>query len=279
VDLAEYRAKSLEAWQHVAPSWERRRDFMWRVSRPVAEWLVSALSPRPGQTVLELAAGVGETGFTAARELGPDGHLIATDFSPEMVEAAARRASELGLQNVEARVMDAENMDLPDDHVDGVLCRFGYMLMADPAAAFAETRRVLRDGGRLCFSVWGPPPSNPWAAIAGAAMVSHGHMPQPEPGAPGMFSMAEEDRIDALVTGAGFAQPRVEQMAVEWRFAEFEQYWEFTSEVSGSLTVALAKLSDEEREAVRETVREWLTDFSSNGTYLLPGLVLNVVAS
>ena len=108
------------------------------------EEMLKALGPEPGQTILELAAGTGETGFAAARAIGPDGRLISTDFAPEMV-AAARRASErLGLANVEHREMDAERMDLDDDSVDGVLCRWGYMLMADPATALAETRRVLR---------------------------------------------------------------------------------------------------------------------------------------
>ena len=65
--------------------------------------------------------------------------------------------------------MDAEHMDLDDDSVDGVICRFGYMLMADPAAALAETRRVLRPGGRLVFSVWGPPDRNPWVSQLGHA--------------------------------------------------------------------------------------------------------------
>jgi ubiquinone/menaquinone biosynthesis C-methylase UbiE len=65
-----------------------------------------------------------------------------------MVEVARRRAEELGLANVEPRVLDAERMDLDDSSVDGIVCRFGYMLMADPAAALAESRRVLREGGR-----------------------------------------------------------------------------------------------------------------------------------
>jgi ubiquinone/menaquinone biosynthesis C-methylase UbiE len=73
-----------------------------------------------------------------------------------MVAAARRESERLGLANVEHREMDAERMDLDDDSVDGVLCRWGYMLMSDPATALAETRRVLRDGGRLSLSVWEP---------------------------------------------------------------------------------------------------------------------------
>ena len=77
MDLAEYRKRSLKTWETMAPGWLREREYMWNVSRPVGEWLVAKLGPQPGQTILELAAGVGDTGFVAARELGEDGKLRA----------------------------------------------------------------------------------------------------------------------------------------------------------------------------------------------------------
>ena len=82
-----------------------------------------------------------------------------------MVDAARRNGEARGLENVEYQVLDAERMGLDDDSFDGVLCRWGYMLMADPAAALEETRRVLRDGGTLAFAVWQTPDRNAWAAI------------------------------------------------------------------------------------------------------------------
>ena len=85
------------------------------------------------------------------------------------------------MTNVDYRVIDAERIELDDDSVDGVLCRFGYMLMADPAAALAETRRVLRPGGRLALAVWGALERNPFFAIIGISLVQRGHLPPPEP--------------------------------------------------------------------------------------------------
>jgi SAM-dependent methyltransferase len=275
----DYRAESYERWEKMAPAWERRRDFIWSVSRAVGERLVEKLDPKPGQTILELACGVGDTGFAAAAALGDSGKLIATDFSPTMVEAARVRATELGIANVEFRVMDAENIDLGDDSVDGVLCRWGYMLMPDPAAAFAETRRVLRDGGRLCFSVWAGAEHNPWVAIPGATMVAAGHVPPLEPGAPSIFALADTDRIRDLVTGAGFAPPEIEAFPLEWRFADLDEYWRFINELSGSCALVLKELSDGERNAVRETMGASASDFERDGAYVFPGLTLNVVAS
>jgi ubiquinone/menaquinone biosynthesis C-methylase UbiE len=279
VDLAEYRRKSFDIWEKMASGWERNRDFVWEITRPVSMQMLSALEPQTGDKVLELAAGTGETGFAAATMVGSDGRVILTDFAPEMIEAARRRAADLGLENVEMRVMDAESMDLPDDSVDGVLCRFGYMLMADPAVALAETRRVLRDGGRLSFAIWAGPERNPWAAVSGAAMVKHGHLPPPEPGAPGMFSMADEGRIRELVTGAGFGDPEIAEVPVKFRYEDSDEYWRFATELAGALAMAVEGLSEAEREPVRQTMREEAERFRANGGYLMPGVALSVVTS
>jgi ubiquinone/menaquinone biosynthesis C-methylase UbiE len=92
-----------------------------------------------------------------------------------MLDAARRRGAERGVHNVEYRVIDAERIELDDDSVDDVLCRFGYMLMDDPAAALAETRRVLRPGGRLALAVWGAPERDPWVAILALSVIQRGH--------------------------------------------------------------------------------------------------------
>jgi ubiquinone/menaquinone biosynthesis C-methylase UbiE len=278
VDIEEYRQQSHAIWEQMAAGWSRERDFMWDTTRAVGERLVAGIDPQPGETILELAAGVGDTGFATAPRIGDEGRLISTDFSPEMVGAARERARELGLSNVEHRVMDAEKMDLDDDSVDGVLCRWGYMLMADPAAAFRETRRVLRPGGRLAFAVWAGPESNPWAAVPGMVSVVHGHMPPPEPEAPGMFALADEDRIRSLVAGAGFETPRIEALPLEWRFTDFDQYWGFIRELAGALALVLRELSDEEREAVRADVETQVEGMRSDGGYAMPAKTLVVVA-
>jgi ubiquinone/menaquinone biosynthesis C-methylase UbiE len=279
MDLAEYRKVSHATWERMAAGWDRRRAWMWDVSHAVGEQMVSKLDPQPGQTVLELAAGTGETGFAAAARLGDDGLLISTDFSAPMVEAARRRAEELGLSNVEFQVTDAERMTLDDDSVDGVLCRWGYMLMADPQAALAETRRVLRDGGRLCLSVWGPAEDNQWGAISRRALVEAGHASAPDPADPGIFAMSNEERIRELVTGAGFETVEIEPVRVEYRFEDFEDYWRFIHDLAGAVALVLERLNEDELAQVREEMERSLKSFRSNGSYVMPGLALNAVAS
>ena len=279
IDLDAYREQSLETWGQMAPGWKKRHDWLMQATRPVNDWLVGRADPQPGQSFLEVAAGPGDLGFEVAERTGADGRVISTDFSPEMLDLARRYGEERGLANVEYRVLDAERMDLEDDSVDGVVCRWGYMLMADPAAALKETRRVLRDGGPLAFAVWRTPDRNPWAALPGMALVERGHMPPPEPGAPGIFAMGEEDRVRELVTGAGFAPPELEEVAFEFRYADFDDLWDSLIRLAGPLARVINGLSEEERDATRTAIMEKVAPYrKDDGSYAAPAATWGVVA-
>jgi ubiquinone/menaquinone biosynthesis C-methylase UbiE len=279
-DLDALRGTNYEIAEAIAPTWERRRAEIERVCRPVREWLVRELDPRAGGAVLELAAGAGDTGFEALVQLGASGRLYTTDFSPAMLQVARRRAAELGIEGVEFRVVDAERIDLDDESVDGVLCRFGYMLMADPAAALAETRRVLRAGGRLALAVWGPPDQNPFFTTVALSLVQRGHIPPPEPPpAPGIFSMGSEERTTELLRGAGFADVRAEQVRVAFEVGDVDGYLAFVSDTAGPIALALRGLSDAERAEVKADAGDALERFTVAEGYRVPGVALCAVAS
>jgi SAM-dependent methyltransferase len=278
LDGEAYGQRSYELWQQMAARWERGREVLWETTRPVSEWLIERLSPQPGQTILELAAGAGETGFLAAGRLGDQGRLISSDFAPRMVETAKRVADELGITNAEFRVLDAERLELEDASVDGVICRFGYMLMGDPGRALCETRRVIKDGGRLAFSVFGEPERNPWMTVARGVMVERGHLSPPDPTEPGLFSLKDPDRLDALLAEAGFAYSQVETMEIGFRFGGGDSLWAYVSELQGPIALAITKLDEEERHVVRAAIEDGYTTFRKNGAYELSGLVLNVHA-
>ncbi len=278
MDLDQYRDASLANWDKISVNWDEEREYIWSATKGVSERIVERLDPQPGDTVLDLACGTGDTGFLAAAKIGDEGKLISTDFAPGMVDAARRNGENQGLSNVEYRVLDAEQMDIDDSSIDGVVSRFGYMLMADPAKALAETRRVLRDGGRVAFAVWAAPDKNMWAAIPGMAMVEQGHMPPPEPGGPGIFGMADPNRITELVTGAGFGEPRIEQVEIAWPYGDTDEHWRLTLKLAGPLADAIGSLDEEQRESVRTTVRERIEPLMADGAQV-SGLVHVVTAS
>jgi ubiquinone/menaquinone biosynthesis C-methylase UbiE len=275
------KAQSREFWDRMASQWEARRELNARSTSNVSGWLVDAIDPQPGHTILDLAAGVGETGFAVAARLGADGRVISSDFSPEMVRASERGAEDLGIDNVEFRVLDAENLELADGSVDGVTCRFGLMLFPDPRRAASEIRRVLRPGGRFACSTWGPPDRNQWMTTSARLMIERGYM---EPfasdgGGPGMFAMPDGETIEPLLKEAGFESVRTETMDVAWRFETGDEYWSFVSTLQGPVAAAISELDDEQKLRVRGEVEERAGQFASNGGYALPGLSVNTVAS
>jgi SAM-dependent methyltransferase len=264
-------------WEAMAPRWERGRALLWRSTRPVSEWLVERLDPQPGQTVLDLAAGTGETGFLAAERLGPGGRLISGDLEPGMSEASARVGAELGVTNAEFRLLDAERLDLPDASVDGVLNRFGYILRGNPPRALAEIRRVLRPGGRLCFAVWAARELNPWMTVPTSVMVDRGHLAGPSEADLRLSARRNPEAIARLLAATGFGEPEIEEMPVAYRFVDADELWFFVSELRGPVALALDGLPEEERAEVRREV-ENRTTRADNG-FVLGGISLNVAVS
>ena len=278
MDRDEYRRTSLANWQTMAAGWERRRVDMETVTEPIRDWLVRELAPQPGETILELAAGPGDTGFAAAALLGNEGQLISTDFSSEMTEVARRRGRELGLLNVAYRTMDAEHLELEVDSVDGVICRFGFMLMSDTEAALAETRRVLRPGGRLVLATWRGPERNPWVAIGGRILTARGFMPPNEPGAPGMFTMSDHGRVESLLAAAGFTDVLIDDVPVRMPYGDVDEYVTATRDTGGAFARAFNEASEEEQRAITQELAEAFTPFEVDGGLALPGLALVALA-
>jgi SAM-dependent methyltransferase len=278
-DPNELRAASLAQWEGSARGWGARAKELQRTAAPVSLWLIEAIDPQPGHTVLELAAGPGETGFLAAELVRPGGRLISTDFAAPMLDVARARAADLGLQNVDFRRLDAESMDLDTASMDRVLCRWGYMLMADPAAALRETRRVLRPGGRLALAAWASAEENPWAAVAAKVVRQRLGAPDPDPDGPGMFAFARAGRIEELLADAGFVGVRTDAVDMTMAYDSFDGWLQSSLDLAKPLADALGAMEPGQRDAIAQAIRDAFEPYTdAEGRLTFPARTLVAAA-
>lgn len=239
---------------------------------PVSVAMLDALDLQPGQQVLELAAGPGDTGLMAAEMIRPGGTLLSSDGAEAMLDVARRRAVDAGIDNVEFRRLELEWIDLPTASVDAVLCRWGIMLIVDPDAAAREVRRVLRSGGRAAFAVWDIPAHNPWATIPSAALIELGHAQPPDPEAPGMFSLGDEGRLADVLEGAGFTGVEIEPVALVRRAGAVADYIRETAEISPMFSATYRELDPGQRSVLADRIAAAAEPFTAaDGSVAVPG--------
>lgn len=272
------RAEILDRWERAAAGWSRGADRLREWSMPVSARLVEHLALQPGYTVLELAAGPGDTGFMAAELIRPGGVLISSDAAETMVEVARSRAAGLGVENVEFRRLELEWIDLPTASVDAALCRWGVTFAVDPSAALREIRRVLRPGGRVAVAAWDVPERNPWATLVTQVLVERGMAEAPDPGAPGMFTFSAPGRLVELLDDAGFTEVEVDAVAIERSYSDVEAYIEDALDLSRPFADVVQRLSEDRREQLAGAIAARLEPYWDGGTFRLPGRSLAAAA-
>jgi SAM-dependent methyltransferase len=225
--------ESRDRWVRAAEGWEKQADKFGKDSMPVSSRMVDAIAPQPGHTVLELAAGIGDTGFLAAELIRPGGTLITSDFAPEMLAAAQRRAQARGIENVRFRQIDLRvPIDQPAASLDGVLCRWGYMLLEDPESALRDTRRVLKQDGRLALTAWTGPDDNLWSVAPVRIMQTREILEKDEPQGPGPFAWADPDKIVDTMETAGFVEPQIEAVDFAIHYDDVDDWWVAQTQLS-----------------------------------------------
>jgi SAM-dependent methyltransferase len=260
----DFKQRSRRRWSSAAAGWDAHAAQFNRDAMAVTSWMVDALAPQPGHVLLELAAGTGDVGLLAAETVRPGGELIVSDFVPEMLSAAQRRAEALGLDNVRFKQIDADlPFDIPAAGLDGVLSRWGYHLLADPEAALRETRRVLRPGGRLALSAWTGPEENPWTWLPQRALIERGLIEAADPGAPGQFAWAPEGLIAEQLDAAGFVEHRVEPLEFTQRFPSLQDWWDAQTARSMRTADAVRGLDADTRAAVLDELSEAVAPYAS----------------
>ena len=278
-DAAKYKHAQREQWNKDGTAWRRWTPTLDRWYGAATRQMLDLARLQPGQRILDIAAGAGEPAVSAAERVGPDGYVLATDISEGIVALALQVARERGLNQVETRAMDGENLDLPDASFDAVLCRLGLMYMPHPVTALREWRRVLKAGGRVAVVVFSTPERNSWGAVPASIIRRRAQLPPPVPGQPGPFSLGDPGVLEDIFRQAGFPHPEVRAVPAPHGIATAAEYVRVAREAFGGFNVMMSRLSPEERESVWNEIEVSMRRFESPDGFEAPGECLVGVAA
>jgi SAM-dependent methyltransferase len=266
-------------WSGVAGAWGANAAFVDQRGAVVSRQMLELAALSPGARVLELACGAGGIGLEAAALVGPGGEVVQSDVAASMTSIAAERAAARGLENVHSRVLDLEHIDEPDRSFDVVLCREGLMLVPDPVLAAGEIRRVLRPGGQVVLSVWGPRAQNPWLGLLFDVVSGELGEPVPPPGLPHPFSLGDADRVAGVLAGDGLSDVVVSEQPTPYLAASAEEWWQRSSALAGPLAQRLAALPEEAKVTLGTRAAEAIAAYETPTGLEIPGLSLIATGS
>jgi SAM-dependent methyltransferase len=231
IDPQEFRSGQRSAWDEASKGWRDWSEFIDRSTAAVSERLTAMARVESGQRVLDVAAGYGEPSLAAAKLVGPEGTVVATDISAGMLAYGRERAAAAGLQNIEFIESDAASLDFPTGSFDAALSRWGIIFDPDGEGAAHRVRHFLKPGARMAISSWGPPDRVPFIAVPMGTVMKLLDAPPPPPGIPGPLSRPTPDAIGGLLEGGGFTEVEVEELEVTFEYDSAEEFTRSTQEM------------------------------------------------
>ncbi|MDM0001862.1 methyltransferase domain-containing protein [Variovorax sp. J22P240] len=225
----------------------------------------------PGCRVLDVAAGAGEQSISAARRVGTNGHVLATDIAPALLERAAADARKAGLSNLETREIDGEALDvLPAASFDAAISRVGLIYFPDQQRALAGICRALRPGGRVAAIVYSTADNNAFFSIPVRIIRERAQLPPPLPGQPGPFSLGAEGVLEAAFAKAGLRDIEVRKVPSPVKLTSAAECVRFERESFGALHQMMVGLSDAERAQAWQAIEEALSRFETVDGFVGP---------
>jgi SAM-dependent methyltransferase len=274
IDAAEFREKQRDQWNGAAAGWNEWSAFIDKHVGVVSERLVEAAGIKEGDRVLDVACGYGEPSLTAARRVGSDGAIIATDISAEMINFGRQRAAANGIENIEFMQSDANSLDFPHESFDAAVSRWGIIFEPDGEGTAAKVRGFLKPGGRFAISSWGLPERVPFIAVAMQTAMQKLDVPPPPPGTPGPLSRPTEEAIGGLLEGGGFNDVQTEQTEVSMEWESPEEFTTFIKEIAPPITAIINPHPPEVQEETWAAITEAARDAVAGGPMRLTGVVL-----
>jgi len=251
--------------------WQRRAAHRAQFLGPATELMLDLANLRDGSRVLDVAAGTGEQSLLVAQRVGATGHLLAIDIAAHMLEEAAASARAAGIEIVETRVMDAQDLKREPASFDAAISRLGVMLVRHPSAVFEGVRRVLKPGGKFAVLVNGVMEHNVWGMVPLSIIRRVGRLRTPEDSEPGLFALGDPGRLAGCFTAAGFRDVAEHTVGARrrlaWRAVAFH-YLTVTQNTSREL---LAQLSDADRTRALHEIELALDEFVGKDGVALAG--------
>ncbi|GAC1480357.1 MAG: methyltransferase domain-containing protein [Steroidobacteraceae bacterium] len=271
-------AAQIEYWNATAgETWALFQEQLDHQIEPLGLEALRVLAPAPGEAILDIGCGCGQTTWDLASRVRSDGHVVGIDISAPMLEVARRRRPAARALQPEFRKVDAQSGDLGRAVFDAAFSRFGVMFFSDPIAAFSNVRQALKPHGRLGFVCWRPLQENIWMLVPLNAALPLLPPPIPaDPLAPGPFAFADAARVRSILHSAGFGSVSIQPFDLLIGSGDIEKTLALTFKV-GPLGAALRE-NPQQKDKVAEAVRGALTRYATPSGVLMPAAVWVVLA-
>jgi ubiquinone/menaquinone biosynthesis C-methylase UbiE len=267
LDSKQYKEEERQKWDNVAQGWQKWWKPIERGAEKISRRLTERVEIKSGSTVLDIATGIGEPAITAAKQVGSNGHVLATDISPQMLSVAKQRAISLGLQDVIEFIKgDIETIVLPPSAFDAALCRFGLMFLPDLEGGLSNIYKSLKEGGRFAAAVLGSPDKVPFISLPLNIVLKETNTPPPPPGTPGPFSLSDENSLKNSFITSGFKDPTIEKMNLSLDFESADEFTNFVIAIAAPVQTILAKQSHERKEEILKAITEAAKKYADNNT-------------
>jgi ubiquinone/menaquinone biosynthesis C-methylase UbiE len=254
-----------------AEQWRRGKRLRGEASEAVTEMMLDLANIQVGDRVLELAAGMGDLAIITSRRVGPNGYVLATDISASMLNLAAETVRELGVVNIETRVMDAENLDVAPNSFNAALCRSALMHFPNPTKALAGVYRALMPSGRFAVTVFSTAERNPFHGLPLSITSRLAKIPAPMPEQPGMFALSGPGVLEECYKKAGFRDVAVRAARVQRHFPSIADAVGAMKDSFPRLQVLLNKLDDANRALAWSEIEQQLNQFEGPNGFEAPG--------
>ena len=275
IDAAEFRDKQRDQWNSAAVGWNEWSGMIDRSAGKVSDQLVQMAGVKEGDRVLDVAAGYGEPSLTAARKVGPEGSIVATDISAEMLEFGRKRAAENGVENIEFMQSDGISLDFPAESFDAAVSRWGIIFEPDGEGTAAKVRGFLKPGSRFAISSWGPPERVPFIAIAMKTAMQKLDVPPPPPGTPGPLSRPTPEAIGGLLEGGGFSDVEVEELEVTFPLESAEEYTDYVKAIVAPIVAMISQHPEEVQQETWQAITDAAAErANADGRLEMPNQVL-----